>query len=159
GLSKALISMIPKPLRPKRFFDTQIANAFDTPCAFQPGDVFTVLGATWFRPSYVDCIVTVCETHRMRLCVLVHDLIPIRFPAWFPAAFVKQMKHLWDILLDRADLLLANSSHTAEDVARYCGERNLRRHAPSILRFGDDLRPPEGGDGGPGTRAARYAKA
>jgi glycosyltransferase involved in cell wall biosynthesis len=152
GLSKALISLIPKPVRPERFLDKSLSNLSDPICRFQVDDVVVVLGAVWFRPPYVDSLLRTCTTYRLRLCIFMHDLIPVRFPEWFSPAYVNEMTSILDAVLQRAELVLSNSQHTAQDVRQYCEERNLPRHMPKVLRFGDEILLPEGNIG---TKAKR----
>src|SRR6185369_13238514 len=156
GIAKAFISVIPKRVRPARFFDAPLLSRTSQVCDFQKDDVLVVLGAIWFRPHYLERVVDTCRAFQLRLSILVHDLIPIRFRQWFSDEWVGAMTQLWDTALRQADLLLANSQHTAADVIRFCEERGLPQHSPVVVRFGDSIPLLEGGVGRNFRRALRH---
>lgn len=116
----------------------------------RPGDVLLVLGAPWMRERYSDIARWVRDERRMRFGVLVHDLVPIRHPEWCPRGVPRAFREWYTDVLPVCDLVMANSRHTADDVAAYARESGLvLAQAPVVLPIGAGF---GGGRSAPGSR-------
>lgn len=62
---------------------------------------------------------------RVRPVVMIHDLIPIEFPEFCSPGSAERHARRLDGALRYADTIITNSGSTADDVARYAGERGL----------------------------------
>ena len=66
----------------------------------------------------------------MRFGVLVHDLVPVRYPEWCHHGVPRTFRAWYDDVLPYCDLVLANSQHTAHDVEAYARESAIRLPGP-----------------------------
>ena len=107
------------------------------PPRFAAGDTLLVAGAGWDDPSHARRLIGTKVAHRLRLAVLVYDLIPLRRPEWCDRQTASRFGRWIDTLLRAADTLLAISNATAVDVA---ARRVILGLAPlpcRVIRLGD----------------------
>ncbi len=90
-----------------------------------PGDWLLCLGSPWFMHDYAERISTACAQYNLRFGVLLYDIIPLRRPEWCDRNLVKSFRIWFDAILPMADMLLAISRTTAEDVERYVSETSI----------------------------------
>jgi glycosyltransferase involved in cell wall biosynthesis len=114
--------------KPARAPDAGQHANFET--LIKPGDTFLVLGAPWQREGYRELARWLRDDKRMRFGVLVHDLVPVRYPEWCHHGVPRTFRAWYDDVLPYCDLVLANSQHTAHDVEAYARESAIRLPGP-----------------------------
>ncbi len=119
----------------------------------QRGDLVLVLGAPWSVRGAGPRMAAL-RASGQRPAVLIHDLIPVRRPEWFPASRVRQFRAWLDPALRAAEYVLTISSFTARDVATHAARAGIAVAAPTVLQAGTSRLP--AGDGGPPPVAGRY---
>jgi glycosyltransferase involved in cell wall biosynthesis len=110
-----------------------------TPCQFSPGATFVALGAFWFRPFYINIISSVCHAHKLLLFLTVYDLIPIRFPEWFPPNDVSVWSGSVELGIRSANHVVLISRYVEQDFLAFCCERNIPAPQSTVLRLGDEM--------------------
>lgn len=93
---------------------------------FMPGDMLVNIGSSWWIPDYL-CYVRHMQRERgIVYAAFVHDCIPLRVPETCSANLVDEFKQWFGETMRCADLVLANSEHTARDIAllgpSFCSE-------------------------------------
>jgi glycosyltransferase involved in cell wall biosynthesis len=88
----------------------------------KPGDAFVVLGSPWYRHDYVQTARWVRDDLRMRLAILIHDMIPVRRPEWCDHAILNAFVHWHRTILPLTDYVFTNSRATADDVIAWAQE-------------------------------------
>jgi glycosyltransferase involved in cell wall biosynthesis len=101
----------------------------DAECLMQPGDVLLLLGAPWF-PGYAAWVRDIAGQKRMRLAVLMYDIVPVRHPEWCDRALIGPFLAWVGGMLPRADVLLTISHATAADIERHAAESGIALRAP-----------------------------
>src|SRR5271166_6243939 len=61
----------------------------------------------------------------MRLAVLIHDIIPVRWPEWCDPAILSAFLHWHGTTLPLADQVVTNSRATADDVVAWAREMGI----------------------------------
>lgn len=107
------------------------------------GDLVVVLGAPWSVRGAAARMAAL-RADGVRIAVLIHDLIPVRRPEWFPANRVERFRAWLDAALLHADRVLTISRFTAGDVAAYAAREGIAVAPPMVLRAGAS-RLPTGG--------------
>jgi glycosyltransferase involved in cell wall biosynthesis len=110
-----------------------------TPCPFKPGDTFVFLGAFWFKPSFIYIIIGNCRAYKLRLFLGVLDLIPARFPAWFPPNYGDTWSRLVEVGLRSADCVISISRYGERDLLTFCREHQISPPRTAVLRLGDEI--------------------
>ena len=125
---RALLHLVrPPPPRPIRALPQgEAVTPTEGPA---PGDLFVSLGAPW---SVRGAAARSAALHRrgVRTALLLHDLIPVRRPEWFPPARVERFRAWLHPSLAHTDTLLTLSRFTADDATAYATRHQLR--LPSI---------------------------
>lgn len=122
---------------------------------FEPGAVFFDVDATW---NLVDAerstLLRRLADGGVRSVHLVHDVLPCTNPDWFDPNLVEVFRRHLDAHLDHSEIFLANSRHTAGELADYA--RRSGRPAPDVrvVQFGGDGGRPSPGDSDRPTDAA-----
>lgn len=117
----------------------RVDDKMESAADFRPGDVFLVLGAFWFDPSYIPIVVRACMESGLQLAIMCHDLIPMRQPDWYSAGYLAQLSATWDTAFRHARLILTNSRYTAQDVKNYCLSHGVPVNSIQPLRLGDEF--------------------
>ena len=103
----------------------------------EPADVVLGLGALWRTPDYPARIRTVCAARGLRFGLLIHDLIPLRYPEWVEPGLARQFRAWFDPVIGLADHVLAYSEATAGEIGAYAAAHRLRLRAPvRVIPFG-----------------------
>ena len=89
----------------------------------RPGDILLVLGSPWFHRGYADLIATAKAEKGLRFGVLLYDIIPLRRPEFCDAGLVGIFHHWLSTVLPHADVLMAISEASAEDIHAYGQEK------------------------------------
>ncbi len=100
------------------------AGAFDADS--RPGDTLLALGAPWLSPGFETFARMLRDNRRMRVGVLLQDLLPIRRPEWAPPGLSRRFEDWCRDVLPCCDLVLAASQHTAADIEAYARESGFR---------------------------------
>jgi len=114
---------------------------------FEPGTVLFDVDATW---NVVDAdrvhLLDELTAHGVRSVHLVHDVLPCTHPDWFDPNLVRVFNRHVDAHLDHTDLFLANSRHTADELAAHAERSGRAAPDVRVVQFGGD----SGVTGGPG---------
>ena len=101
-------------------------------------DVIIVLGSQWHYDSY-------CKTnayykdHGAKLCILIHDLLPIFYKHLHPERW-RIVFERWVVrALQNADLVLANSTFTMQQIVAFAADRVSLRSEPRVVRIADKI--------------------
>jgi len=97
-----------------------------------PGDVILVLGSPWSYEDYGDLIGNIREKHRLRVAILVYDLIPIRRPEWCDSNLVRLFGIWFNTMLPMCDHVFAISKATAADLQAYVAQRGITLPHPIV---------------------------
>lgn len=103
------------------------------------GDLVVVLGAPWSVRG-AGARMAALRADGVRIAVLIHDLIPVRRPEWFPAHRVARFRAWLGAALGAADHVLTISRFTAGDVAAYAAREGVAV-IPVVLRAGASRLP------------------
>ncbi len=96
----------------------------------RPGDTLLVLGAPWFHRDYGGLLATVRKRHRMRVALLLYDLIPLRRPEWCDRRLVRQFASWFAGTITQCDEVFAISRASAEDVMLYARQHAIELPGP-----------------------------
>ncbi|MBP0492373.1 glycosyltransferase family 4 protein [Pararoseomonas indoligenes] len=99
-----------------------------------PGDTLLVLGSPWFHAGYGALIERMKAAKGIRFGVLLYDIIPLRRPEFCDQGLVRIFDHWLSTVLPHADILLAISKASADDIDAYGKERgwNLKARPVAI---------------------------
>ena len=114
------------------------------------GDVILALGAPWSHPGYGALIERTRRRFGTRFLLLIHDILPIVRPEYFPPGVARTLEPWLEAVLPRADFLIAFSNATAADAGAFIARRRIAARVPVV-------RVPFGGSGL--TRVAPVASA
>ncbi|WP_338663070.1 glycosyltransferase family 1 protein [Pararoseomonas sp. SCSIO 73927] len=108
------------------------ANGADPFAAAGPGDTLLVLGSPWFHAGYGALIERMKATRGIRFGVLLYDIIPLRRPEFCDQGLVRIFSHWLSTVLPHADVLLAISKASADDIDAYGKEKGWNLKARPI---------------------------
>ena len=91
----------------------------------QPGDVLATFGAPWFGTAHPALLSDARSRLRLRVALLMYDIIPLRRPEWCDPAMTALFRDWFHAVLPQADILFAISRATAGDVCRYAGTHGI----------------------------------
>lgn len=128
----------PRPLRPMPPPKPLPAEGGAGPAS---GDLFVSLGAPWSVRGTLGVLKRL-RSDGVRTALLVHDLIPLRRPEWFPPARVSRFRIWLEGSLHHTDHLLSISRFTAWDIADYAARRGLPLPAQRVLTPGTSVLAP-----------------
>ncbi len=94
-------------------------------------------GIFWDAPSFMEAMLATCLAYRMKFALVVHDLIPIRHPSWFPSDYVCEFFRGLQLALRSASYVMTNSQHSASEVKKFAAEMHIEIESVHVLRFGD----------------------
>jgi glycosyltransferase involved in cell wall biosynthesis len=103
----------------------------------QPGDVMVIAGAGWSDSDHVARVSAARARLKIRVALLVYDIIPVLRPEWFDPLQGKRFRIWLDGMLAVSDRLLAISAATADDVVRYRARLGLMVAPIPVIRLGD----------------------
>lgn len=88
----------------------------DEPVAARSGDVFFGLDLVTDGVHQHEHLFGQWAAQGVRLAFMVHDLLPLSHPQWFPPEAVEHFQGWWGTLARTADVLVCNSQATAQAV-------------------------------------------
>lgn len=100
-------------------------------------DLFLVPGASWHDTAVLPELTRLKRQSGFRLLSVVHDLMPVFHPDFYPAPFPAQFREHMRGLFQESDLLLANSRFTQDEVQRFCANEGLAAPPCQVFRLGD----------------------
>lgn len=109
------------------------------PCNFTPGDSFLFLGAFWQSGDHVNRLINVAFSNRIKLHVLIHDIIPITQKNWFSGDYASKWQDQLENLLRETDGIFVNSIATASALRRHLTTADIKEKSIKVLRFGDPV--------------------
>jgi glycosyltransferase involved in cell wall biosynthesis len=141
---RAALRLMPAPLKGwlRDAVDSlfQLSTKFQIrPCKFSAGDELLILGAFWHRHGHVDRVTEAVFSNRLRLHLLIHDLMPITYRDWFPRHYAIEWQMQFDALFRHATTIFTNSRYTAREVESYAARTKLPKKPISAIRFGDPI--------------------
>ncbi len=110
---------------------------------FAPGDVLVNIGTSWWIPDYLRYVQHMQRERGLLYAPFVHDCIPLCVPETCGEGLVAQFSTWFAEAMRVADLVFANSAHTARDVVRLAprGVRVEPRVVRLDARFDDGPQP------------------
>lgn len=137
--ARALLHLVrpPAPVTLREMPSGETSIAAEGPRA---GDLVVVLGAPWSVRGAGPRMAAL-KGQGVRVAVLIHDLIPVRRPDWFPANRVERFRAWLAGALRHADHVLTISRFTAGDVAAYAAREGVVMASPVVLQAGASRLP------------------
>lgn len=133
----------------------------DEPVRARRGDVFLGLDLVTDGVHQHETVFEQWRAAGMSVHFLVHDLLPVRHPEWFPEEAVSHFRGWLETIVRVSDSLVCNSRATAADVTLWLHEAAIARHpAVTWSHLGADLPVPppvSGEDPAADALAARLA--
>ncbi len=102
---------------------------------FSTGDVLVNIGTSWWIPDYLCYVQHLQRERGVLYAPFVHDCIPLRMPETCSAGLVDDFGTWFHEAMRVADLVLANSEHTARDVAALAEARSGCPAEPHVVRL------------------------
>ncbi len=113
--------------------------------SFIPGDMLVNIGSSWWIPDYLRYVKHLQRERGVLYAAFVHDCIPMRVPETCSASLVAEFATWFGETMRNADLVLANSAHTARDIAllgpAQCGQPVTAHVVRLDARFDDGPQP------------------
>ncbi len=122
-----------------------VASAAPTP--FAPGDVLVNIGSSWWIPNYMRYVRHQQREAGLLYAPFVHDCIPIKTPECCSSELVAEFRDWFSEAMETADVVLANSQCTANDVKQVALELDCPAPEPHVVRLDArmEARLPESG--------------
>lgn len=91
----------------------------------QQGDMLFIPGAGFVHTDYPEFIAALRARHRLRVALLIYDIIPVRRPEFVDAAFSASFGTWLDGMLPLCDRLMAISRSAAGEATAHAAERGI----------------------------------
>ncbi len=112
---------------------------------FAPGDMLVNIGSSWWIADYLRYVHHLQRERGVLYVAFVHDCIPLRVPETCAANLVDEFGAWFAETMRIADIVLANSEHTARDIrllAPAVGGEAVQPHVVRLdARFDDGPQP------------------
>jgi len=92
----------------------------------RPGDILLVLGSPWFHRRYAALVENAKKAKGIRFGVLLYDIIPLRRPEFCDHTLVGMFRDWLGSTLPHADVVMAISQASANDMAAYARENGWK---------------------------------
>ncbi len=110
--------------------------------AIPPGSVFADLEGSWYDPTPRSQLLPALHRAAVHTTVLIHDVMPMRYPEWFTEQHVAVFRDWLLAHLRHTDLFLANSNCTRSDVLAVADQLGVTRDLDiRVIPLGAD--PPD----------------
>lgn len=109
----------------------------EPPVQFRRGDLLLLCDASWCCPAWHAA--GAARGRGARVIVLLHDLIPLRQPAFSTPLLGRVFSHWLARMLTVSDAIICNSRATEDDLRAYASERALALPPTGHFRLGADL--------------------
>lgn len=118
----------------------QAAQKDSRPIELAREDHLIVCGSAWMQNRvYAEQLVELVNARELQLSVVIHDIIPAKFPFWFEEKYAPVFEQNLALLLARANKIFAVSENTAKDVVQFSSQRQLPIPTPRIYYQGGDI--------------------
>lgn len=108
--------------------------ATEPPAPFAPGDVLVNIGTSWWIPDYLRYVQHAQRERGILYAPFIHDCIPLRVPDMCSASLVDEFRAWFPEAMRVADLVFANSAHTARDIVALAPKQPRgRRIEPKVV--------------------------
>ena len=92
----------------------------------RPGDILLVLGSPWFHRRYAELVASAKREKGIRFGVLLYDIIPLRRPEFCDHSLVDLFSGWLGSTLPHADVVMAISQASADDIALYARQNGWK---------------------------------
>jgi glycosyltransferase involved in cell wall biosynthesis len=123
--------------RGSRFNLVPVDLALGAPLALGPDDVVVSVGDDWFHKD-AAAIAEIKQRCGFRYVVMCYDLIPVLFPAFFPARDTALFQRHWTAMFAIADRVLVTSRRVESDIREFCGKSGIEVGEVVIVSLGYD---------------------
>ena len=103
------------------------------------GDMIVSLGAGWGITNYMKYMAEAKWRYGIKLAILVHDLIPIKYEAFVEPHHTVQFRNWLRDAIPLADIVLANSKHTRTALIEFAAESGWRLPRVEALQMGSSF--------------------
>jgi glycosyltransferase involved in cell wall biosynthesis len=110
-----------------------VAGSVSAP--FAPGDVLVNIGSSWWIADYLRYVQHLQRERGVLFASFVHDCIPLRVPETCSANLVQEFAAWFGAAMRTADFVLANSAHTARDIAALAPAHGGAAVTPQVIRL------------------------
>lgn len=115
-----------------------------------------VPGAYWIEKDAANRYVKLRGRHRLRLCVFVHDIIPITHPWCTSPQHAERFRNEFDNIIRSCDQFVVVSRHVAGEVSRYLKARGVDPKPDMVFPYGWDFPEYSSDRTGEAATLARY---
>lgn len=106
---------------------------------FKNGDILFIPWGEWWDKNFTDYLVTSHNECGVRLVQIIHDIGPTAYPQFFEQVDMSPEDYNAKIL-PIADLVLANSKTTKDDLTSWLRQQKLHVPKIEVFRLGDDIK-------------------
>ncbi len=99
------------------------------PIAWQEKDLLLMLDATWGKRIWRA--VRKAKERGATVGIMVHDLIPVHYPQFFPSKVPAMFREWLDAAIEHADFFIGNSHTTVRDLQQYIRQAHAHEPPPS----------------------------
>lgn len=107
------------------------------PLRFRPGDCVLMCDGAWSYRAWLAA--AAARREGASVVLMVHDLIPLRHPAFCVPVFTLVFRKWLHAMIAAADAIICNSLSTEDDLRLYAAEQGLRLPPTGHFRLGSDL--------------------
>jgi len=111
------------------------------PVEFHPGDILVSVGMAW-QDGFLARLLAKKQERGLRVVMFCHDLIPVDFPHLVAPTEVAFFRKCYVDMVQCADKILCNSSHTRERLLHFLPGLDCRPVLATIELGSDPLPPP-----------------
>lgn len=106
---------------------------------FNKSDILFIPWGEWWDSNFTQYLVNSHEERGVHLVQIIHDIGPTAYPQFFEQVAISPEVYNAKIL-PIADLVLANSQTTKDDLITWLKQQKLRVPKIEVFRLGDDIR-------------------
>lgn len=103
---------------------------------------FIVTGSGWLQnKKYASGCISFSRIFGLKLTFYVHDLIPLKFPFYYDAPYVRSFSESLSLIASSGALLMCNSENTQKDLLEWCESKGIDAPTTDIAYLGDSIAP------------------
>lgn len=102
---------------------------------FLAGDKIFLLHSGWGRYESLNKFLPLMHRKEVKVCALVHDLLPIQHPELSTTSFRALYENWIRVIIQGCDSIICVSRTTADVVARYYEEQKIQRQRPLEISY------------------------
>ncbi|MBW3245420.1 glycosyltransferase family 4 protein [Epibacterium sp. DP7N7-1] len=134
-----------KSAKLSRDFSCSHDSYFQEAIANEPSDAqgcFVVTGSGWLQNSkYATGCISFARIYDLKLTFYIHDLIPVKFPFYYEASYVRTFSESLSLIASSGSLLLCNSKNTETDLLGWCEHKGIDAPTTEVAYLGDSIAP------------------